>query len=229
MDDKNAALALAAIKRHYLFSSLSDGELSRLIATARSFDLRAEEVLFNQDQEADRFYLVVDGQVKLYRTSADGNEKVVEIITPGQTIAEAVMFMQRHCYPVSAQAIRPGRVYGICNDTFMALLKENRDACLRIMGDISMRLHARLNDVVNLTQQNATFRVIRFLMSQLPHEATDGVILTLNTPKQVIASRLSVKPETLSRIMSNLASHDIIQVKGREVHIRNIARLRDFE
>ncbi len=229
MDDLQRSLAIAAIKRHYLFAALNDTELTRLIDTTRLYELGAEEFLFRQDDQADRFFLLADGQIKLCKNAPDGNEKVVEIVTPGQTIAEAVMFMQRHRFPVSAQVIKSCRVYGIHGDTYMELLKENMDSCMRVLGDLSMRLHARLNDVVNLTQQNATFRVLRFLMNQLPHDATDGTVIYLNTPKQVIASRLSVKPETLSRIMSSLAQQEIIEVKGREICVKDISRLCQYE
>lgn len=229
MDDLQRQLALAAIKRHYLFSPLQEAELTRLLATVKLHELAAEEFLFYQDDEAERFFLLADGQIKLFRTAPDGNEKVVEIITPGQTIAEAVLFMQRHRYPVGAQAIRPARVYAIQGQAYVELLQGNMDACMRILGDLSMRLHARLNDVVNLTQQNATFRVVRYLTGLLPHNAANGALIVLNTPKQVIASRLSVKPETLSRIMSNLAQKRVIEVKGREICVLDIERLREFE
>lgn len=229
MDAHQQQLALAAIRRHYLFAKLSDQELDKLMASVRLYELDAEQALFFQEQPASQFYLLADGLIKLFRTAADGNEKVVEIISPGQTIAEAVMFMNRSAFPVSAQALKPSRVYGIDGAAYSELLQHNIDACMRILGDLSMRLHARLNDVVNLTQQNATYRVVRFLASQLPASAEDGCQIYLNSPKHVIASRLSVKPETLSRIMSNLTQQGVITVKGREITVLSVSRLYDFE
>ncbi|WP_207061279.1 Crp/Fnr family transcriptional regulator [Motiliproteus sp. SC1-56] len=229
MDGQQRQRALAAIKRHYLFAPLDEPELERLVAGVRLHELEAEQVLFHQEEEAKRFFLLADGQIKLFRRAADGNEKVVEIVHPGQTIAEAVLFMQRNRYPVNAQAVRPARVYAIDGQAYMALLQQNMAACMRILGDLSMRLHARLNDVVNLTQQNATFRVVRYLCELLPHDAENGALILLNTPKQVIASRLSVTPETLSRIMANLAKAGVIEVHGREIRVRDIAGLRSFE
>ncbi|MFT6913909.1 MAG: CRP-like cAMP-binding protein [Motiliproteus sp.] len=229
MDIHQHQLALAAIRRHYLFASFSEAELGQLLASVRLYDLASEQTLFSQDQPSSQFYLLADGLIKLFRIAADGNEKVVEIISPGETIAEAVIFMRRSAFPVSAQALNPSRVYGIDGATYVELLHHNTDACMRIMGDLSMRLHARLNDVVNLTQQNATYRVVRFLASQLQPEAQDGCSLHLRSPKQVIASRLSVKPETFSRIMSTLVQRGVIEVKGREIIIRDVTRLYEFE
>tara|TARA_R110002167_G_scaffold15727_1_gene62413 strand:- start:3625 stop:4314 length:690 start_codon:yes stop_codon:yes gene_type:complete len=229
MDIHQQHLALAAIRRHYLFASFSETELLQLLGSVKLYELSSEQSLFSQDQPSKQFYLLADGLIKLFRTSADGNEKVVEIISPGQTIAEAVIFMRRSAFPVNAQALNPSRVYGIDGATYVELLHHNMDACMRILGDLSMRLHARLNDVVNLTQQNATYRVVRFLASQLPSGAEDGCSLYLSSPKQVIASRLSVKPETFSRIMSTLVQRGVIEVKGREIIVSDMARLFEFE
>ena len=229
MDPLQQQLAMAAIRRHFLFSNLSDHELETLLGAVKLYELETEQTLFDQEQQADRFFLLADGLIKLYRTAPDGNEKVVEIISPGQTIAEAVMFMRRHAFPVGAQALKPSRVYGIDGATYTEILQHNMDACMRILGDLSMRLHARLNDVVNLTQQNATYRVVHFLASQLPAGASDGCTLYLNSPKHVIASRLSVKPETLSRIMSTLTQKGVISVKGREITVNRVKDLYALE
>ncbi|WP_421865973.1 Crp/Fnr family transcriptional regulator [Motiliproteus sp.] len=229
MDAQQQQLALAAIRRHFLFSNFSESELEQMIKSVRLYELKAEQTLFYQEQPADHFFLLADGLVKLFRTAPDGNEKVIEIVSPGQTVAEAVMFMRRAQFPVSAQALKASRVYGIDCGVYYELLQHNVDACMRIMGDLSMRLHSRLNDVFNLTQQNATYRVVRFLASQLPSGAKDGCKFYLNSPKHVIASRLSVKPETFSRLMSTLAQKGVIEVKGREITILSLEQLHQFE
>jgi len=225
LDSAQRDIALATLKRHYLFAPLSEPEMAALLARVDLIELDTEATLFHQQQPAERFFLVADGQIKLFHTTADGHEKVVELINPGQVLAEAVMFMRRPCYPVNAQAVRPARLYGIRGDIYTQLLRQNSDACMNILGDLSMRLHARLNDVVQLTQQNATHRVVRYLLGLLPRHAEDGAVVYLETPKHVIASRLSVKPETLSRIMARLAQDGVIILKGREIRFVSIDRL----
>ncbi|HEY5716986.1 MAG TPA: Crp/Fnr family transcriptional regulator [Motiliproteus sp.] len=225
LDPLQRTAALATLKRHYLFTPLSESELAMLLERVELITLDAEESLFRQQQPAERFFLVADGQIKLFHTTAEGHEKVVELINPGQTLAEAVMFMRRPCYPVNAQAVRPARIYAVRGETYIQLLRRNSDACMHILGDLSMRLHARLKDVVDLTQQNATHRVVRYLLSLLPRNAEDGAVVYLETPKHVIASRLSVKPETLSRIMARLAQDGVIVLKGREIRFVSIDQL----
>lgn len=219
--DRDAVVA--SLKRHYLFASLSPAELEQLVERVEQVHLEPEQYLFRQQEPAKRFYLVADGQIKLFHTTPEGHEKVVELINPGQTLAEAVLFMQRPNYPVAAEAVRASRLFAIPGDVYIPLLRNNSDACMRILGDLSMRLHARLNDVVQLTQQNATHRVVRYLTTLLPSDAKDGSVIYLATPKHVIASRLSVKPETLSRIMARLAQQGVIELSGREIRIADLA------
>jgi len=88
-----------------LLRPLSRDQLERIARHAVRFYLGDGESLFQQGDTAERFYLVTKGQIKLYRLSPEGNEKVIEIVTPGQTFAEALMFLNRPHYPVGATAI----------------------------------------------------------------------------------------------------------------------------
>jgi hypothetical protein len=93
------------LKRHFLFRSLGDDLLERVVRHAVSLRLAVGESLFEQGDRAERFFLLTRGQVKLFRLSPAGHEKVVDIIVPGGTFAEALMFLDRPHYPVGAQAV----------------------------------------------------------------------------------------------------------------------------
>lgn len=96
---------VASILQHPFFKHLSTENQERLMSHSHEQQCQAGELLIRQGQPAERFFLVLKGRVKLYRISADGQEKVVEIIQAGQTFAEAVMFMQRSEYPVCAETL----------------------------------------------------------------------------------------------------------------------------
>lgn len=222
--DNNAAIR-AALARHYLFTPLDPERLEKLVETTRVVPLRTGETLFERGDHAERFYLVVEGQIKLFRISPEGQEKVVEIMGPEQTFAEAVMFMQGQRYPVTTQAIAPSVVYGISNAAYLDILRDDPESCLQLLGDLSQRLHMRLNEIDTLTLQKATDRVVRFLLDRLP-QADRASQITLPAAKHVIASRLSIQPETLSRILLQLTQAGILTVDGRRVRVQDPAKLR---
>ena len=127
------------ILQHPLFNLFAEEAQERLLSEAQQRHAATSSLLLQQGQPAERFFLVLSGRVKLFRISADGQEKVVEIIHPGQTFAEAVMFMQRSEYPVCAETLETVQLVSFPNRLMLTLLQENPQACLHLLGHMSMR------------------------------------------------------------------------------------------
>ncbi|MDD3518884.1 MAG: Crp/Fnr family transcriptional regulator [Chromatiales bacterium] len=206
------------LKTGLLFSNLSDAQLERIAQHAARLRLAAGESLFEQGDAADRFYLVLKGQIKLYRLSPAGNEKVIEVVTAGSTFAEALMFLDRPRYPVGAQALTAAEVISIDAHDFAAMLRGSVDTCFLLLGDMSQRLRGLLREIDELSLHSATCRVAAYFVQQAP---ADAQTFDLGIAKQVLASRLSVKPETLSRIIKNLSDDGIIAVTGSRITIHD--------
>ncbi|NLO80524.1 MAG: Crp/Fnr family transcriptional regulator [Xanthomonadaceae bacterium] len=220
---------LRMLHQHYLFSAFTEPQLNSLAEHVRMLRVPAERILFQHGDPAERFFLVVSGQIKLFRTTPDGQEKVMELMGPGRSFAEAIMFMEQHRYPVSAQALQETRLLAVPNQPYLALLRDNPQACFRLLGDLSMRLHQRLNEIEGLTLRNAATRVARYLLSRFPGEPRAGAVVQLDAPKQLIASQLGMKPETFSRVLASLAEQGAISGKGRQLTIDDPALLKALE
>lgn len=205
-----------------LFARLSEEQLIRVTRRAVRRSLAEGEVLFEQGEHAKRFYLVLNGQIKLYRHSPNGDEKVIEVVTQGSTFAEALMFLERPCYPVGAQALQASELISIDALDFAGMLRGSVDTCFLMLGDMSQRLRGLLREIDELSLHTATCRVAAYLLQHAPEEKDS---FELPTAKHVIASRLSVKPETLSRIIKWLSSNGIISVHGSQVELHDRLRL----
>ena len=214
------------LRRNYLFAGLDDDELN--IVTGNMQEIRLDEgcLLFEHGQLAERFFMVIEGQIKLYRLSEEGDEKVIEIVRPGETFAEAVMFMSGRVFPVNASTLAKSRLLSFSNAAFMALLRNSPASCFRLMADMSQRLHKRLNEIDSLTLHNATYRLIGYLLRELPDDVLQSPEIVLTTPKHVIASQLSIKPETFSRILMRLSRDGLIVVRGNSIVLEDLERLR---
>jgi len=213
------------ILQHPLFHHLDAASQERLLTATLDYTHDSETLLIRQGQEADRFFLVLKGRVKLFRISADGQEKVVEIIHPGQTFAEAVMFLQKSVYPVCAESLEPVHLISFPNRLMLQLLQENPQSCLHLLGHMSIRLHQRLGELETLTLQNATQRFALYLIQRLDDRAAESADIDLQLPKRLIAARLSMQPETLSRLMARLRAAGLIEINGRIIHIPSIKHL----
>lgn len=182
-------------------------------------------LILRQGDQAQRFFIVLEGKVKLFRISADGKEKVVEIVQAGQTFAEAVMFMQKQVHPVCAEALEPVQLAALPNRLMLRCLQDNPQTCLHLLGHLSVRLHQRLDELENLTLQNATQRLAFYLAGQVKGQMGDDAELDLILPKGLIAARLSIKPETLSRAMARLREQGLIQSHAKHIRIPSVAKL----
>ena len=94
------------------------------------------------------------------------------------------------------------------------------------MADMSQRLHRLLNEIDSLTLHNATYRLVSYLLSELPQDVLTSPEIVLTTPKHIIASRLSIKPETFSRILTRLSRDGLIVVRGNSIVMADLERLR---
>jgi CRP-like cAMP-binding protein len=225
MPDNDSMTALAGVRAHHLFAGLSPPQLQRVMTSAHVIDADSGELLFDRGQPARHFYVVLEGQVNLVLYSKAGEEKIVDILGPGQSFAEAVMFMSGPLYPVSAVAAGPCRIARFSSVDYVGLLRESPETCLRMLGHLSQRLHMRIREIEYLTLDSATHRLVRMIESRVPTGGDGPHEIVLQESRQELASRLSMKPETLSRILRTLADTGVIVVQGRTLQVPSRARL----
>lgn len=207
-----------------LFSRLSPAQLAQVAGRSRLVRLATDEILFSQGGRADCFFYLVAGQLKLYRLSPEGQEKIIEVIEPGATFAETRVFLENPRYHLSCAALTDSAVIGIDSRNFRGVLQESPDTCLLLLGELSQRLDGLINQIDQLTLQNATTRVASYLLNGLPRGASQYL---LRIPKGVLASRVSVRPETLSRILRQLSHDGVASVDSHgRVYVHDLGRLR---
>ena len=212
-----------------MFSALDEALLDEVRRNARRVQLDAGELLFHMGERSTHFYFLQCGQVKLFRAAPEGSEKVVAVVSPGQTFAEATMFMgEAAAYPVSGQAIATSELIAFRSDAIRELLKRSTDTCFQMMASMSRRLHELVLQIDELTLHNATYRLVNYLLRQLPDGAAHSSDVQLITPKIVVASHLSIQPETFSRILKRLRLSQLIEVDGPHIVLRDVEGLRQL-
>jgi CRP-like cAMP-binding protein len=218
--------AFLAMAQHPMFAALAQDQLRRLLHAGRIERLAAGQVLYTRGEASHRFFLVLEGQVKLSLHSREGVEKIIDIQGPGQVFAEAVAFMARPVYQMTATAATAARVLAIQNQDYVEMSLGNADACRQVLQHLSSRLHVRIREIEGLTLENSTSRVARLLDGRMPAEAQDTARIRLTESRQELSSYLAMKPETLSRALRVLADHGAIAVHGRTIDVVSRPRLR---
>jgi CRP-like cAMP-binding protein len=212
-----------------LFKEFAPPEIDRIAAGTTELHVPRGEILFNKGDPCTGFHLVIYGQVKLSFVTPQGSEKVVEIVAPGYSFGEALMFMEKP-YILMAQTLADSLLLHVSKQAVFAGLEHDPAFAKKMLAGLSRRLHGLITDVESYSLQSGTQRVIGYLLRQEEDHASASAsyAVTLPTSKAIVASRLNLTPEHFSRILHDLTDAGLIAVDGREVRIGDVAKLRNY-
>lgn len=210
-----------------LFSDFNASELTHIVQGCHLRRPTRNEMIFTLGDPCEEFFVVVTGQVKLFVISPNGHEKVVELIGPGNTFAEALMFLGRP-YILNAQALSDSLIISVSKHAVMGEIERNPRFSMRMLAGISRRLHGLVHDVEAYALHSGLQRVIGYLLRDQQIDDTNNhnqFIVTLPVNKATLASRLSLTPEYFSRVLHDLEAEGLIQIDKRDIRILDARRL----
>lgn len=197
-----------------LFANLSEADAQRLAEGMQSRSFPARQRLFDAGEPARGFYLIKQGQVKIFRVSPEGNEQVLGVFGAGQTFAEAAVFLGGG-YPASAETLETSQLLFLERETLLRIVRNDPDFALRLLGGLSMKLRHMVRLIDSLTLKDARGRVARYLAGLLPPDGAGPVTVDLPISKTLLARLLGVTGETLSRTLKGLTTEGIISSSDR--------------
>jgi CRP-like cAMP-binding protein len=208
-----------------LFQEMQLEELQRLAQGSRLRQFARGEDMFRTGQPCNEFHVTVSGQVKLFAISPAGQEKIIEIVGPGNSFAEALMFVRRP-YIINAQALTETLLLSVTHDAVLREIQGDAQFCMRMLAGLARRLHGLVTDVQAYSLHSGVERVIGYLMRDLPEDGGEGAAsVLLPVSKASIASRLSMTPEYFSKVLRELEDKGLIEVDKREIRIPDPQRL----
>ena len=238
-----------------LFQEMTPAELQRLAAGCRLRRLARGDTVFRVGEPCEEFHVTVMGQVKLFALSPAGQEKVIELIGPGNSFAEALMFTGKP-YIINAQALTDTLLLTVTKQAVVSEIELDSRFAMRMLAGISRRLHGLVHDVQAYALHSGLQRVIGYLLRDLPDNpdrpddsaepsqsdagfaapcrpASDAppreLCVSLPVSKATIASRLSLTPEYFSRVLHELEGEGLICIDKREIRIPDPARLARYQ
>lgn len=215
-----------AIARNSLFiRSLPEKHVEPLLARAVFRSYERGETLFIQDEESAGIHLVLEGWIKLYRVAPNGAEAVVSVFASGESFGEAVALRSAR-YPVSAEAATDCGLFILPASVLVAMMHEDPDVAVSILASTFSHLHSLVVELEQLKAHTGAQRVAEFLLT-LCHCNTGGCSVMLPYDKVLIAGRLGMKPESLSRAFSRLKPFGVQISKNRAI-IADVTRLHDY-
>lgn len=208
-----------------LFATLPAELRDPLLDAAHISRLRRGEAVFHHGDTAHSLHIVTDGWVKLYRIAPNGTEAVVGVMTRGQSFGEPIA-LRRACYPVSAEATTDCGLIAVPAEAFLTLLRQHPEAAISILSATFLHLQGLVEQIEQLKARSGAQRVAEFLVELCPEDAESATV-TLPYDKVLIAGRLGMKPESLSRAFSRLRDHGV-RITQASAAISSVSRLREL-
>lgn len=213
-----------------LFNGLAPEEIARIGRSTREIHADKGDILFHKGDPCNGFHLLVYGQVKLAFTSSQGNEKVVEVLGPGQSFGEAIMFMDK-AYILFAQTLSDSLLLHVSKAAIYYELEQDHSLCKKMLAGMALRLHHLISDVESYSLRSGKQRIIGYLLREIPEgeQGNQSVVINLSISKGIIASRLNLTKEHFSRILHELIDEGLIIVDSRKIVVPDLSNLRRHE
>ncbi len=207
-----------------LFSGLSDPQLEALARIARVKSVARGETIFFEGEQANGFYMVARGKVKIFKMSLGGREQILHIFGVGEPFGEVPVF-HGNPFPASASTLEASEVLFFPRSEFVELVTTNTSLALSMLAMLSMRLRRFATQVENLTLKEVPGRLASYLLYLVEEQGREDQVI-LDVPKGQLANLLGSTPETLSRIFAKMKEEGLIQVQGKTIQLLDLEGLR---
>jgi CRP-like cAMP-binding protein len=203
------------LRRTTIFRRLAADDRQRLaaVATTRAYDKGA--VLFAEGDPSEQLYTVVEGRVKVFKTTPRGTDVILEIFGPGDPVGAVAVYESR-AYPATAVALEPTRCLLIPRQTFFALLEAHPSMVRGLLIGLTHRLVELTTRLADLTGGRVEARLARFflkLANEIGQQRSDGIFVPLVLSRQEIADMIGTTIETSIRIMSRWGKDDLVRTE----------------
>ncbi len=234
-ENRNDVLTLSPlyyqeIRDHRLFNMLPKHCFDSVIQTAGILFLKKNELLYECGFKARQFFLIHSGQMALFQMSSEGNEKIISLYDSGDIFAEDSMFTDEKRYSTCARACSDTALFYFDAQNFKQQMNESYQLCLSMMEDMSSRIQQQTQEIVELSIYDAQYRLVSYLLKKGCKAGLESCqpVIVLSTTKTLLASRLSITPETFSRILSKLKKQGLISIDESEITLNEPEQLKQL-
>ncbi|MFW6062381.1 MAG: Crp/Fnr family transcriptional regulator [Planctomycetota bacterium] len=207
---------LAAMRHAPIFAALTDAEAETFYRRCRTRDLQAGEMLFTPTQPAERFYVVLAGQVRIYQLSPRGDRQIFHLFGPGNAFAEAAA-LSGGPYPAFAEASTKATVLLVARRTLLQAVRENPELAMGMISGLSAKLREFNRLIEELSLKEVPARLAGVLLRQARQAGSHSFRLSM--PKRELAARIGTVSETLSRALAKLRKAGLVEVSGGDIQI----------
>lgn len=208
------AVQLELLKSNPYFSGLSPAELDLIKNLVFELQVERGEFILLEGEPGDALYFVVSGVVKVFKTSSEGKEQILQIIRPGESFNDVTVF-DGGPNPASAQAMGPVVLYGLKNRDMESILRDHPQVALNVMRILSQKSRHLVSLVEELSFKHVTARLAKILLEY----AGDGTSSKQRLTQQEMAALAGTAREMIGRSLKELEGEGLIRLDHHRIVI----------
>lgn len=209
-----------------LFNGLNQQQLEDLAMIIVDQEIKRNQPIFAEGDEAKGLYIVVSGRVKVYKISFDGKEQILHILGAGEPFAEVAVFIGGN-YPANSMTMDKSRLFFIPRDAFYDLIGRNPSLALSMLATLSLRLRQFSKMIESLSLKEVPGRLATHLLLLSDQDGGKDEV-RLGIAKTQLASYLGTIPETISRILAKMTARGYIESDGKMITLCDRDGLEDL-
>lgn len=188
------------------------------------------EIIFQEGDRGEGFYIVAAGKIKIFKMSFEGKEQILHIYGPGHIFGEVPVF-QGTSFPASAMALEPSTILFLPRQAFVRQIGKSPALAMNMLADLSRRLREFTVQIENLSLKEVPARLAAYILTLAQEEAGHSQIsalrkqsppaanVSLPVSKGQLASLIGTTPETISRVLKKMDLAEVIKVEGKKILI----------
>ena len=214
-----------------LFSEMDVSHLREISEISRIEQFKKKQHIFLESEPYRGFYIVLRGNVKVYRVSAEGKEYILHLRKPPQPFADVPLFEEGGNYPANAQALDDSLLLFIPKEEFTDLIRKNPSIAFKMLAGFAKRMRNMTNKMEEISTKEVSSRLARFILGEIEKNGSvklEEPFLRLTISKATVATYLGTITETLSRTFKKFHDENIIVVNGKKIFVKDLNRLKQI-
>lgn len=208
-------------------SSLDDDEARRFAAELVLRTFGARQVIVAEGTRAPGFYVLRSGKARVYRTGPDGREQTMRLVASGDTFGEVPVFDGGPA-PATVEALEPSEVLLVPSAALSALVERKPAVGMALLRHFAVRLRSFTELVEQISLQTVQCRLARYLYQLAREEGiptAEGIVVPRELTQQDLASLVGSVREVVSRTLKVMEDDGLVEVRRKDILIRNLVAL----
>lgn len=223
----SAQFSRSLIKNLDLFRSVPDAILDHILESAQTHRLNEGDTIFKQGEEANRFFVLLHGHLKVVQVTPEGEQVVVRYVNPGDVFGIAHAMRRSH-YPASAVAVQESLVMAWPDTEWDQLIASNPQLASFAFQTVGQRLqdaHSRIRALSTEEVEQRVARAILRLVDESGQQTPEGVEIEFPITRQDIAELTGTTLHTVSRLLSAWKERGLVTSGRKRIVVRSVDEL----